>query len=282
MTTLAAARITILDPRKRATASGASVTGAQRDMRTDQGAELTIPLLDPRGALSSTSWLGDGDQITYAGTRYEFGGMQVKLGAIDQVVVRARSQLARRMRHTYKVSSTRKVTAGSWIAARARAHGGRALVQPSGARSEITQGSSQSELDVVAALCSDLGWVWCEYGNRLLAGQPWWWWSGDRLGRTWPLDRNGTVGKDANQWTDIDVDVAPDDRENVASGTIAVPRAVAGKIAPLHRLAVHAAGRASGTWLVTGVTLPLDSADDVALDVIKPRRPVKKKTKPKK
>lgn len=278
MTTLEGAGITIVDAHKRATASQVAISGATRDLRTGQVGELSIPMLDVTGKLSSTSWLGSGDVITYAGTRYEFGGMTVKLGTIDQVVVRARSALARRMRATYKVSSTRKVTAASWITARARVHGGRALVQPSGSRSEITQGSSQSELDVVSSLCGDLDWVWCEYGGRMLAGQPWWWWSGDRLGRTWPLDRNGTDGTDANQWTSIDVDVAPDDKENVASGTITVPRAVGLKVGPLHRVVVHSAGRASGTWLVTGVQADVDSADDVSLDVVKPRRPVKKKT----
>lgn len=277
MTARAAAAwsVRITDERKRVQADAALLADGDRDLRTDAVGELTIRLLDTTGALSSSAWLDDGDEILFAGTRYEFGGMTVKLGQVDQVTVRARSRLARRMRQTYATSSTQEVAAGAWIASRARAHGGSAFVQPSDARSEITQSSDQSELDVVSSLCSDLGWVWAEYGSRILAGQLWWWWSGDRLGKTWRVSRS-TSG--TNRWHTVDIDVSPDDRDNAAAGTITVPWEVGRGIGPLHRIHLTGAGRASGMYVVTSASLPLDSVSDVSLDLARPRRPVAKKS----
>jgi len=255
------------------------LTGLTVDYGTDSVAQLTITASDDKGVIAGTALVTPGTTVLWRGDTWQVGARTTSRGS-DATILHSfdcRSTLARKLRRTYKASAEQKVSPSQWITRRVATAGGTAVCQPSSKQGTIAQTSGdqrQSELDVVSSLCSDQGWSWIEWGNRLVCGTRYWAWQGNATGqRLWPVTWRSDPSSDAIS-TELTVD--DDDTDNIVSGTITLPYDYGVLLRPWDRIQLAGHGGDNGTYLVEKVSFTADSSSPIGVDVSHPRLPAKK------
>lgn len=253
----------------------ALVDSVALDAGSEQVAQLSLVSHDPGLAMSRSHLASASTSLLWTlGKRTsEWDVSAVRVAAAsNQVTVDARSRLARNLRRRYNVRSAHKVSPDEWVTRTVVGAGGRVVAEKAPRRGEISQGSDQSEWDVIAGLANDLGWSWCEFGGTLYFGSKRWAWQGGPDLPHWPVTWLKNQKTDA---IDLTLSKTPDDREMSASGTLTLPWNRGSLLAPWHTVEVSGMGVWDGVYLVDSLSVSTDGTTPVVVDLIVPRKPAK-------
>ena len=222
------------------------------DRRVSQVDLLSFPVLDrdsgdTRGLLAKA--LQEGNRVDVDGERWTITAQERSYIASGLLLtLEAQSGLGAALRSETGPRSAKNVTPADWLKARAKAHGGTAVVQPGAKRRDIVQKRNESTLSVLQTITSDTNTSWVVIGNVLYAGTPWWAFQGGTDLPTWstPLTDALALGFESRSSTADDADSA--------TATLTVPNEVARQLRPWHRLDISkAAPMDDGLWLVQAV-----------------------------
>jgi hypothetical protein len=178
--------------------------------------------------------------------------------------------LAKRLRRTVNVRSTRKVSPSEWVTRTVVGAGGRAVVQRSPRRGEITQGDGVTEWDMLAGLASDVGWSFVEYGGVVLFGSRHWAWSGGPNRPAWAVTWGTSPATDV---LDATLSQTSDDPDNTAVGSVRLPWNRGVLLQPWDTVELSGLGRWDGVWLVEQVSAATDGISAVDVQLSQPRKP---------
>lgn len=237
---------------------------------TDQVAELSIAIIDPNHKLTKSPIVDVGAIITFDGSRWQVGSVEATLVEWgSQIAIRCRDPLAKKMRATYKSSAEKKVAPSNWVARRVQAAGGSATTQPSSSRGTISQSKSQSVLDVVDDLASELDWSWTSFDGRFYFASRHYAWSGSLGLASWTVTWKTDPASDAlaATWTDSD-----DNTVNRREMELEVTYDAGYRMRPWQRVNSTIPG-ASGYWLIESVSITHDGITPVTLNVTRPKQP---------
>lgn len=236
----------------------------------DQMAELTIIVMDPLHKLTGSPLAAIGTVITFDGSSWQVGAIDAELLEWGSLLTyRCRDPLAKGLRKTYKTSAEQKVSPGDWVTRRVKLAGGRITVQPSSKRATISQSKSQSVLDVISSLASDLDWSWVSYAGRMIFASRYYAWQGKVGLPAWKVSWKANAATDAltATWSDSD-----DNAENRAELEISLPYDFGIKLRPWHRIVSTIPG-AKATYLVEEVTITYDGVSPVEIRCTIPKPP---------
>ena len=240
------------------------------DYSTEQVAELTIVIVDQDYKLTKTPLAEVGTLVTFNNERWQVGTIEADLhGWGSALTIRCRDPLAKELRRTYKTSAEKKVQPSAWVSRRVRKAGGTALVQPAASRGTIAQSKTQSVLDVIDALGSDLDWSWTSHSDQFFFASRYYAWKG-RLGQpTWPVQWATDPARDAvvARWVETD-----DDSNNNGELDFDVPYEMGRYMRPWHLVRSSIPG-AEGTWLIENVQIRHDGVTPVRVFATQPQRP---------
>lgn len=246
------------------------VTSIDVTYSTDQMAELTIQVLDPKHKLTASPLAAIGTTIKYDGDAWKVGAIEAELLEWGSILTyHCRDPLAKGLRQTFKTSAEQKVSPGDWVTGRVKAAGGTATVQPSSKRATISQSKSQAVLDVISSMAGDLDWSWVSYGGRLIFCSRYYAWQG-RVGLpAWNVTWKADPATDAMTatWSESD-----DNTENRAELEISVPYDFGIRLRPWHRIVSTIPG-ARGTYLVEEVSITYDGISPVTARAVVPKQP---------
>lgn len=258
-------------PGQRAADLAEAVLEIAVDYTVGQLCELAITMVDPKTRITRAATSLIGTTVTFDGKPWQVGTVESTLteaGAL--LVLRARDPLAKGLRKKYRTSAEKKVSPGQWVTGRVTAAGGTAIVQPSAKRGTIAQSKNQSVLDVISALAGDLEWDWTSYDNTFRFGSAYVAWQGG-LGSstTWRVTWKQAPASDAltATWNSSD-----DDSGVIAELDLELPYEYGKAMRPWHRLASTIPG-ATGTWLVTDVSIKHDGVTPVQVKAQQPKKP---------
>ena len=244
----------------------------------DAVSQLVIRAADPEGVLAASPLVQLQTRLVYAGEAFDissFDGEWFDWGVMWEI--RARTQLARRLRSSYKVTADRTVSPSDWVRRTVGANRGTAITQPTASRAAISQRGGddrQSALDVIGSLAGELDWSWAEYDERLyFASRSWMHRTGSGT-RTWPITWDRAPETDALTftWTQSD-----DDTANRGSIDVGLPYAHFKEIRPFDRIRVTGTGSRDGTYLVETVTVTHDDIEPVQVTATIPKPPSPKR-----
>ena len=237
----------------------------------DQLCELTIDLVDPGNKLTKSPLAARGTVIDFLSETWKVGSLDTTLtesGA--SITMRARDELAKAMRSTYKTSAEKKVSPSDWVRGRVRIAGGTVFTQPSAKTGTIAQSKSQTVLDVVTNLANDLDWSWVSYcGIFAFASRYYVWSEGIGSLPTWQLTWKKQQPTDALEASFVE---SSDDTTNVATLDCSMTYEAGKSLRPWHRLVSTLPG-AEGTWLIDTVTVTHDGTTPVRISASKPHTP---------
>lgn len=242
------------------------VVSAGLDLAVEEASQVTLTVLDPREKLLKRDLRGS--RLGWDGSAWDLSACSLQAAAAT-LELEARSVLARRMRSTYRVVGEHKVRPDQWIPRWVTALGGVAVVQKAGRRAVLPEDTTQSVWDVLASLCSDMGWSFVEYGGKLWAGSRAWAYDGGPGLPTW----QATWKTDAT--TDL-LDAAPaltnDDPDNLGLADFTLTWNRGRRLRPWHVLTLDGMGIYDGRWLIETVQVPNDGTSPVTVSTSRPRR----------
>lgn len=266
------------------TVNGAKASGALEglvsstvlDLAVQTVAEVTLSVIDPDQRLAGLNL--DGALLGWDGAAWDLSASSIQAAAAT-VELHARSILARRMRRTYRVVGEHKAGPDEWTTKWVRALGGKAVVQKTGKRAVIPEGTDQSVADVLDALCQALGgWSWTEYAGIVYAGSRIWAYDGGTGLPVWPLTWKTAETTDV---LDVAAELTTDDPDNRGSAQVLLRWEQGRRLRPWHRLDLSGlGGRYDGRWLVEAVQTPNDGVGQVQVTCARPRRASQESTSP--
>jgi hypothetical protein len=240
------------------------------DYGTDQVAELNVVIVDPGHKVTKSPIADVGSVIIFDGDRWQVGSIEAALTEWgSQVTIRCRDPLAKKLRATYRTSAEKKVAPSTWVSQRVRTAGGRALIQQSSSRGTISQSKSQSVLDVIGDLASELDWSWTSHGDHFFFASRHYAWSGQLGQSAWTVTWKTDPASDALNatWTDSD-----DNTVNRREMELEVTYDAGYRMRPWQRINSTIPG-ASGYWLIESVSITHDGTTPVTVNATRPKPP---------
>lgn len=234
--------------------------------------ELEITALDPGDRLIR-SGLGQIDAtVKSLDQDWQVGAIDFeKLAPGTRWTVRARSAVARTLRHSPVKAPGRTEQSTRWVASLAHRAGLRAIIQPSARKAgDADHGGALKVLD---SLAQGLGWNWAQWGRTLVFADPNHALLQDVGLPRYPVTWGTNSGSDADGFVGH---ITDDDASTTGTATAELPYAAGSRLRPYMVLAAGAGfeGPLRGDWLVESVKIPVWSVEPrtVQVELARPRK----------